>query len=132
MPLVLFYVRDQKKVQQIAALCRELGFRAKRLYPNAVNQQVGALAELKPPAKPAGDSAPAGYQLPEIMIFSEFAGDALDLFLAAYKRAGIEPVALKAVVTPHNTAWSLYALAEELKRERAAMLLYRQNQSNPK
>lgn len=129
MPLVLYHIPDPKKEQQLAALCKGLGFRAKRLVPGDANKTVGTLAGLKTAA--SADKAPAGWTLPELLIFSEMTGDALDLFLAAYKNAGIAPIALKAVVTPHNTAWSLYALAEELKKERAAMLLYRKNQTTP-
>ena len=55
--------------------------------------------------------------------FSGFAGEMLDAFLAAYKKAGIAPIPLKAVRTEHNDKWSLYALCEELRREHAAMLL---------
>ena len=47
----------------------------------------------------------------------------LDVFLAAYKKAGIAPIPLKAVHTEYNNKWSLYALCEELRREHAAMLL---------
>lgn len=47
----------------------------------------------------------------------------LDVFLAAYKKAGIAPIPLKAVHTEYNDKWSLYALCEELRREHAAMLL---------
>ena len=47
----------------------------------------------------------------------------LDVFLAAYKKAGIAPIPLKAVHTEHNDKWSLYTLCEELRREHAAMLL---------
>ncbi|MGN0478135.1 MAG: DUF3783 domain-containing protein [Hominenteromicrobium sp.] len=130
MPLVLYFTPDSKKGQQIAALCMGLGFRAKRLLPGDANKTVGALAGLKTAAGAAAQ-APAGWTLPELLIFAEMTGDALDLFLAAYKNAGIASVSLKAVVTPHNTAWSLYALAEELKKERAAMLLYRKNQTKP-
>ena len=67
--------------------------------------------------------APAGYKLPEVLIFSGFANEMLDVFLAAYKKAGIAPIPLKAVHTEHNDKWSLYALCEELRREHAAMLL---------
>ena len=74
-------------------------------------------------AFPGIKKAPAGYKLPEVMIFSGFAGEMLDVFLAAYKKAGIAPIPLKAVRTEHNDKWSLYALCEELRREHAAMLL---------
>ena len=105
MALVLYHVEDAAKEKQLSALCRELHLTARRLT-NADVQK-----------------APAGYKLPEVLIFSGFAGEMLDVFLAAYKKAGIAPIPLKAVRTEHNDKWSLYALCEELRREHAAMLL---------
>ena len=107
MALVLYHVEDAAKEKQLSALCRELHLTARRLTKVNANVQ----------------KAPAGYKLPEVLIFSGFAGEMLDVFLAAYKKAGIAPIPLKAVRTEHNDKWSLYALCEELRREHAAMLL---------
>lgn len=129
MPTVLFYTSKADKGREITALCNRLGFRSKALKPADAGCTVGSLAGL-PGASKSIENLPAGYSMPELIIFSGGAGEALDVFLAAYRKAGIEPVALKAVVTPHNAAWTVRALAEELQRERAAMLLYRQKQAN--
>ena len=102
-------------------LCRELHLTARRLTNADRDRAVAALCGEKVNANV--QKAPAGYKLPEVLIFSGFAGEMLDVFLAAYKRAGIAPIPLKAVRTEHNDKWSLYALCEELRREHAAMLL---------
>ena len=124
MPTVLFHTNNEAKKAQIFALCRTLHFAARAIAPGDAGQAVGALAGLS--AGAPVEKLPAGYALPEVLIFSGDAGEALDVFLAAYREAGIEPIALKAVVTPHNTAWSVRALVEELQKERTAMRLYRQ------
>lgn len=64
----------------------------------------------------------AGAANQEILLFSNLTENKLDEFLSAYKTAGIEPVSLKAVVTPTNENWTIEELAEELMKERAAML----------
>lgn len=64
----------------------------------------------------------AGAANQEILLFSNLTENKLDEFLSAYKTAGIEPVSLKAVVTPTNENWTIEQLAEELMKERAAML----------
>ena len=100
MALVLYHVEDAAKEKQLSALCRELHLTARRLT-NA--DRDGAVAAL------CGEKVNAG--------------EMLDVFLAAYKKAGIAPIPLKAVHTEYNNKWSLYTLCEELRREHAAMLL---------
>ena len=115
MALVLYHVEDAAKEKQLSALCRELHLTARRLTNADRDRAVAALCGEKVNANV--QKAPAGYKLPEVLIFSGFAGEMLDVFLAAYKKA------LKAVHTEHNDKWSLYTLCEELRREHAAMLL---------
>ena len=122
MALVLYHVEENLKEKQLSALCRELHLTARRLTNADRDRAVGVLCGEKVPNVKA-QKAPAGYRLPEVLIFSGFAGEMLDVFLAAYKKAGIAPVPLKAVRTENNDKWSLYALCEELRREHAAMLL---------
>ena len=62
---------------------------------------------------------PPLYQMPELLVFVGMPEARLDQFLDAYKAAGIEPVALKAVATLHNSNWTVYELIETLKEERA-------------
>lgn len=122
MALVLYHVEDAAKERQLSALCRELHLTARRLTNADRDRAVATLCGEKVNANV--QKAPAGYKLPEVLIFSGFAGEMLDVFLAAYKKAGIAPIPLKAVRTERNDKWSLYALCEELRREHAAMLLH--------
>ena len=52
---------------------------------------------------------------------SGFEDGKLDMYLAAYKNREIEPVRLKAVLTPYNCMWSVYELTQELEKEDAAV-----------
>lgn len=123
-PHVFYHITDPAKAQQIIKLCQSLQFAAKPIRGVDAGKTVGVLTGI-PGASAKADKLPVGYALPELLIFRDFSETALDLFLAAYRKSGISPVALKAVVTEHNVNWTLYALVEELQRERAAMLLMR-------
>lgn len=125
-PLILFHIPDAAKAGRALTLCKDLHFRTKSLTQADAGRTIGALAGT-PGAASNTQKAPVGYKLPEILIFSGLEDGTLDFFLAAWKNAGIAPIPLKAIVTPHNTNWRLYALTEELQKEHAAMLLYRQN-----
>ena len=81
MPTVLFHTNNEAKKAQIFALCRTLHFAARAIAPGDAGQAVGALAGLS--AGAPVEKLPAGYALPEVLIFSGDAGEALDVFLAA-------------------------------------------------
>ena len=70
----------------------------------------------------ANQNVPMGYSLPELIVFSGLKDNKLDEFLAEYKKMGIAPIGLKAVVTIHNVNWTMYELAEELVRERISIM----------
>jgi hypothetical protein len=53
----------------------------------------------------------------EMMVMSGFSGDRLDAFLQFFHEMQLEPVALKAIVTPHNCSWNSLQLHDELLRE---------------
>lgn len=121
--LIIYHISNHKKEKQIVNLCRKLGIRTRGLKPSDCNVEVGVLAGVGRMSMKTHEKAPAGYQLPDILIFSGLPDAALDTFLAEYKECGIEPTGLKSVVTPHNLTWTVYELASELVRERAAILL---------
>lgn len=94
----------------------------KQLKPSDLNTQVGTLAGAKhiEPLDPAKEAkAPAIFCMPEIIIFSGIPDKKLDEFLFSYKKVGMTPTKLKAVITPQNASWSLYHLIRELSMERA-------------
>ncbi len=72
MALVLYHVEDAAKEKQLSALCRELHLTARRLTNADRDRAVAALCGEKVNANV--QKAPAGYKLPEVLIFSGFAG----------------------------------------------------------
>lgn len=124
-PLVMFYTEDKRKARQITVLCDQLGMRVKRLMQADADCEVGYLAGISGKAAKKESAVPAVFCLPEMMVFSGLEDGRLEQFLEAYKMAGIAPVSLKAIVTPYNFNWSLHQLAQELIRERTAMMMER-------
>lgn len=60
--------------------------------------------------------------------FSEMNSDQVDAFLAEYKKAGVEPIALKAVITGNNIFWTAERTQKELLREHLFMSnIYKSN-----
>ena len=56
-----------------------------------------------------------------MLILSEMISDQVDVFLAEYKKAGVEPIALKAVITGNNIFWTAERTQKELLREHLVM-----------
>lgn len=120
--MVLYYVQDEKKRIQMEVLCMSMSIGTKQLKPSDLNTQVGTLIGAKniEPLDPAKEAkAPAIFCMPEIIIFSGISDKKLDEFLFSYKKVGMTPTKLKAVITPQNASWSLYHLIRELSMERA-------------
>lgn len=121
---IMFHTNNLKKERQIKELCRNLGLVTRAIKQQDINKTVGTIG-VQGGIK--GDSlfskgekikAPDKYKLPELIIFSGLSDENIDKFLEEYKKSGIEPVVLKAVVTPTNISWSLYELMCELEKER--------------
>ena len=57
----------------------------------------------------------------ELLVFSGINSSQMDIFLAEYKKAGIEPIGCKAVVTQDNVFWSADKLFREIFKEHLFM-----------
>jgi hypothetical protein len=126
--LVMFFTSDTEKKRQIEELCRRAEASTRLLKSENLNTPVGTLAGITHGGSTAKNAsgapdgkAPDGAMVPEMMVFCGFTSEALDEFLKAYREANIQPIALKAIVTPYNHSWSLYQLSQELFREHLAM-----------
>jgi len=119
---VLLYSEDEMKAATIRRLCDELHISFMRLNRSDLGSMVISLVSPAiDPIKSKKTSVPALYAQPEIMIMSGFEDKKLDVYLAAYRSKAIEPVELKAVLTPYNCMWSVYELTQELEKENAAV-----------
>lgn len=128
--LIMYKINETSKEKQVVNLCRKLGLKTRKLKDSDAKITVGTLTgNGKINASPdnqmlntANQNVPTGYSLPELIIFSGLKDNKLDEFLAEYKKMGIVPIGLKAVVTIHNVNWTMYELAEELIRERISIM----------
>lgn len=97
----------------LAALGLEVRFPARERYGLPLSQLVtGGKGKSSKPLRGQALTEP-------VAVFSALPEKMLDQALAALRAAGVD--ALKAVVTPTNCFWNVFQLAEELRRERAAM-----------
>ena len=117
-PTLLAYQIDPGKLGRMQVVCLRLGIRVQAVDPADFGQPIGALAGVLPraagcPRRPApgGDarswrtSAPACSR-----------GCCRD-----WRAAHVPPVALKAMLTDTNAAWTAPALYAEIAKEHAAM-----------
>lgn len=113
--ILLFHVAS-KKEKQIDQICNSLHIKTVKIKPTSYSQKLGYLAGIS-----GFNRENISYSSPdfpsEMMIFSGMDSDLLDSFLALYKEKAIEPIGLKAVLTPHNIFWTAEALYKELLRE---------------
>lgn len=122
--LVMYYMKDSKKEEQLIQLCKQLGINTRKIKENDMNVSISTLAGISGvPAMVQTEKAPQNYEMPELLIFAGMTDEKLDEFLAEYRKQGIEAVSLKAMITPHNISWTVYQLTAELIRERTAILM---------
>ncbi len=127
---IMYKINEPAKEKQVVNLCRKLGLKTRKLKDSDAKITVGTLTgNGKINASPdsrmlntANQNVPTGYSLPELIVFSGLKDNKLDEFLAEYKKMGIAPIGLKAVVTIHNVNWTMYELSEELVRERISIM----------
>ena len=117
--ILLFSVAAQK-VEKIKALCKTLGISVQQVEKSDYGQKLGAIAGITGFKKDG--SRYSGADFPEeLLVFSGINSSQMDIFLAEYKKAGIEPIGCKAVVTQDNVFWSADKLFREIFREHLFM-----------
>lgn len=132
--MILLHINDKTKRQQIVSLCHSLNHQIKLFDEADAEHTVGELAGIsKPGHGKSGENADktqlsdkldsSNKSMPDCIIFSDISSDAMDRFLAEYKKRGIEPTHLKAIVTVHNMKWSVDELINELKKEQIAIMM---------
>jgi 4-hydroxyphenylpyruvate dioxygenase-like putative hemolysin len=117
---ILLFRINRDKYAVIQNVCRTLGIRIIDVARKDYSQKLGTLAQIQGFSKEAkkydGPELPA-----EMLVFSEMNSDQVDAFLAEYKKTGVEPIALKAVVTDQNIFWTADRMQKELLREHLFM-----------
>lgn len=136
--MVLYYTpADTPNVAKLKGVLVRMGVRIKNISPDQTGQTIGYLAglpgfscgERADAASPAGEAArqqeaerAAAPPIPcEVLVMHQFTSRRIDELLRNLRKAGVPRIALKAVVTEHNSHWTFYHLYEEIKKEHEAM-----------
>ena len=116
-PILLASQIEPGTLGKMQVVCLRLGIRVQVVDPADFGQTIGALAGVLP-REPVAPAAP----LPgEMLVLAHFRPGMLEGLLQGFRAAHIPPVALKAMLTDTNAAWTAPALYAEIAREHAAM-----------
>jgi len=117
-PVLLCYNLVGEKSRKIRLLAMRLTIRVRVVVPEEYGQTLVALCGMEP-LKPA--ATPEAVFTDEMLVLAHFSTDLLDRFLSAFRRDGIEPVALKAMLTETNQSWDSHTLHDQLAEEHQAL-----------
>ncbi len=116
LPSLLLYNLQGEKASRIKELCVRMGVVIATvpvsMYLEPIEVLVGG-----PEVTRLGLECPCCLFEDEMLLFNGFTDQKLTEFLTAYRAEGIEPVFLKATVTPHNRLWNSLQLRDKLKEE---------------
>ena len=118
--VLLYHISDPARLARVRGWLERAGVRALELAPTELNQSLGALLGLPGFAREPGLRLGGG-PTEEMLVMFAFRGDLLNSFLAFFREEGLDPVALKAMVTPINVHWSALCLHEALREEHAQL-----------
>ena len=117
-PVLLCYNLSGEKMQKIRLAAMRLKIRVRPVEKDEYAQTVAALCGLE--EKTDAAYVGAGFE-DEMLVMANFPAGMGNAFLGLFRRMGIAPVALKAMLTPTNAAWDSEKLHEELAGEHRAM-----------
>ena len=117
-PTILTFNLNESRLSKLRFLCMKLGAAVKPVLAEDFGQPISALCGLSE----RGETSPAGAFPEEMLVFCHMDNAAVNRFLTTAKQMRFAPVALKAILTPTNAAWTPVQLCAELKDERAAVL----------
>lgn len=118
-PVLLCYNLSGEKMQKIRLAAMRLRIRIRPVEKNEYAQTIAALCGLE--EKNDAAYAGAGFE-DEMLVMANFPAGMMNTFLGLFRRMGIAPVALKAMLTPTNAAWDSEKLHEEIAGEHQAMM----------
>lgn len=127
--ILMFGVKG-KKSTAVGQICEKLGWTAYEPDRKRYGETLGSLLGMPAGGGPAKNSQPrtilAAAEFPaEMIVFCGIDGAELDMFLKEYKKTGIEPIPLKAMLTPYNIGWTAEKLFGELLEEHRRMKNYK-------
>ena len=117
-PTILTFNLNESRLAKLRFLCMKLGVLVKDVPAADFAQSIGALCGLSEPVEATQTELFAE----EMIVFCHMDNAMVSRFLQTAKQMRFAPVALKAILTPTNVAWTPVQLCEELKQERSAVM----------
>lgn len=127
-PVLLCYNLSGEKMQKIRLAAMRLKIRVRPVEEDEYAQTVAALCGLE--EKTDAAYVGAGFE-DEMLVMANFQAGMMNAFLGLFRRMGIAPVALKAMLTPTNAAWDSEKLHAEIAGEHQAMMNGKEKRHQP-
>lgn len=127
-PVLLCYNLSGEKMQKIRLAAMRLKIRVRPVEADEYAQTVAALCGLE--EKTDAAYVGAGFE-DEMLVMANFPAGMMNAFLGLFRRMGIAPVALKAMLTPTNAAWDSEKLHAEIAGEHQAMMNGKEKRHQP-
>ena len=117
-PTILTFNLNENRLTKLRFICFKLGLLVKVVPLERFDHHIASLIGLCEPETEPGRNTFSD----EMLLFHNLSDYQLNTFLAACKQQRFAPVALKAIVTPDNVAWTAVELWIELYQERQAVM----------
>ena len=118
--VLYFTPLNNEKTIKLKGVLVQMGIRIKNISPEQVMEPIGSLLGITGVEKKAsGEEFPVVTE--EMLVMHNFSGNRLDALLLNLRKAGVQKINLKAVVTESNITWTFYQLYEEIKKEHETM-----------
>ena len=127
-PVLLCYNLSGEKMQKIRLAAMRLKIRVRPVEADEYAQTVAALCGLE--EKTDAAYVGAGFE-DEMLVMANFPAGMMNAFLGLFRRMGIAPVVLKAMLTPTNAAWDSEKLHAEIAGEHQAMMNGKEKRHQP-
>ena len=117
--VLLCYNLAPEKAQKIRLAAMRLKIRVRPVAKEEYGQTLAALCGMEETTDAAYGRA--GFE-DEMLVMANFQTAMMNTFLGLFRRMGIAPVALKAILTPTNAQWDSEKLHAEIASEHEAMM----------
>ena len=117
--VLLCYNLAPEKAQKIRLAAMRLKIRVRPVAKEEYGQTLAALCGMEETTDAAYGGA--GFE-DEMLVMANFPAGMMNTFLGLFRRMGIAPVALKAILTPTNAQWDSEKLHAEIASEHEAMM----------
>lgn len=114
---------DSQRGQDIVRALDEISVQVEEIKEEQLGETLGYCLGL-PGFPKTGAAAPEVSFEEEVLVMKGFTKQSMDRMLKEFQRKKIPPVALKAVLTEHNSKWKCIDFFRELKQEHLFMSAY--------